>query len=367
MHINSLDCSVPLFQLSDLVEEGDSDDERTAKAIFTEFIKLCQYMEGVLSLSSMPKSSSPEAQISLCDSTLRHWLGNLDPAARRGHTSGANSEQDSISTVYRALLHLIFKSVLFIPSDIRLLIDPYIGSVVLIRLRHFGSTLEENCAISPRAPSLETQSVAADSVELMTDLIERDLVRLCPTQSVTAAIPPLIIQISLMRCHHDGDEYRKAARRFQTCMEFLRQLGENYWHADFYREYFGLAELNSRSNMRLDLDIPRPRPDPSIDASQKRAPTYSPAFNYLMGGTGIAQHGTQLIDNGHVQDGESSRGDSSYTAGTPLAAPSFQVLGDMTLAPGFLQSEASTQGLGNRLFEDLLNNYDMFQSLFPSA
>ncbi|GJN86150.1 hypothetical protein PLIIFM63780_009727, partial [Purpureocillium lilacinum] len=50
MHINSLDCSVPMLTTADLAEEGDDDNDRQVKAIFIEFARLCQYMEGVLSL-----------------------------------------------------------------------------------------------------------------------------------------------------------------------------------------------------------------------------------------------------------------------------------------------------------------------------
>lgn len=111
MHINSLDCSVPMLTPSDLEEDGDSEDNRTVKSIFVEFVRLCQYMEGVLSL---PKSvaaaanSLPE-QIRLCEITLQHWKDNLPPAARRREESGISYEKRSVCALYRGVLHLIYK------------------------------------------------------------------------------------------------------------------------------------------------------------------------------------------------------------------------------------------------------------------
>lgn len=84
MHINSLDCTVPMLTLDDLREDGDSEDDQTVKEIFIDFVKLCQYMEGVLSLPhniATEPGSLPE-QIDLCEETLQHWRLNLVPSAR---------------------------------------------------------------------------------------------------------------------------------------------------------------------------------------------------------------------------------------------------------------------------------------------
>ncbi|KAI1458982.1 fungal-specific transcription factor domain-containing protein [Annulohypoxylon moriforme] len=330
MHINSLDCSVPLLELSDLVEDGDSDDELTTKSIFIEFIKLCRYMEGVLSLSSAATPTTPEEQVALCESTLYHWLLNLHPTAKREHTSRENSEE-SISTVYRALLHLIY-------------------NIVLIRLRHFGSTLEETCANSPRAPSLETQSVSADSVELMSDLMTMNLVRLCPTQSVTTVIPPLIIQISSMRFQRDTGDC-SAIMRFQTCMEFLKQLGENYWHANFYREYFDLVAINSHVSQLRDHKTPyREKQGLGSDHSRRGMKATK-----------------QDIPTMNEESSQDTRLSYPHPTSTSPVNPPFMGPMDLTLGPSLLPADTSTQGLNNQLFEDLLNDYDLFQSLFSST
>ncbi|KAK7414557.1 hypothetical protein QQX98_006584 [Neonectria punicea] len=104
MHINSLDCSVPLLTLSDLEERGDTDEDRTVKAVFLEFTKLCQYMEGVLSLS-LAHANSMHEQVDICESTLAHWLSNLGPAAQRCQ----GSQMAPVATLYNTLVHLIYK------------------------------------------------------------------------------------------------------------------------------------------------------------------------------------------------------------------------------------------------------------------
>lgn len=108
MHINSLDCNVPLLTLADLEEEGDSAEDLTVKAIFAEFLKLCQYMEGVLSLP-FSTADSLQQQVALCDSTLESWMAHLNPVARLDHDLTAGVEARTISTMYRDLLHLIYK------------------------------------------------------------------------------------------------------------------------------------------------------------------------------------------------------------------------------------------------------------------
>lgn len=111
MHINSLDCNVPMLTPADHEEEGDSEDDRTVKLIFVEFVRLCQYMEGVLSL---PKSVAAAAnslpqQIHLCETTLQHWKDNLPSAARHREEPGMNYQKRSVYTLYTAVLHLIYK------------------------------------------------------------------------------------------------------------------------------------------------------------------------------------------------------------------------------------------------------------------
>lgn len=110
MHINSLDCSVPMLTDEDLEEVDDTEEDRTVKTLFLAFVRLCQYMEGVLSLprSVAAAASSLPEQIGLCAIALQHWLDNLAPAARRDD-SGIGSIRGSVPALYKAVIHLIYK------------------------------------------------------------------------------------------------------------------------------------------------------------------------------------------------------------------------------------------------------------------
>lgn len=128
MHINSLDCSVPLPTADDLAEDGDSEDDRATKAIFADFLKLCHYVEGVLSLSYVADGQGDKDshndrlanEVALCRSTLENWAANLSPSSRRHldtETNRPTSEDSptdgpapgSIPFLYRTLLHLMHK------------------------------------------------------------------------------------------------------------------------------------------------------------------------------------------------------------------------------------------------------------------
>lgn len=121
MHINSLDCSVPLPTAADLAEAGDTDDDRATKAIFADFLKLCHYVEGILSLAyvaeghggqdASPAPASLAREVTLCRSTLANWAANLSPPSRRVDTTETVTAvgDGSIPFLYQTLLHLMHK------------------------------------------------------------------------------------------------------------------------------------------------------------------------------------------------------------------------------------------------------------------
>lgn len=64
--------------------------------------------------------------------------------------------------------------------------------------------------------------------------------------SVTAILPALIVHLLTMRSLSSSTSDRElASRRFQCSMEFLKSLGDIYWHASFYHEFFELAASTS--------------------------------------------------------------------------------------------------------------------------
>ncbi|OAA66893.1 Transcription factor [Niveomyces insectorum RCEF 264] len=224
MHINSLDCNVPLPVASDLDEVHDTDDDRTIKAMFVDFVKLCYYIEGVLSLPYV----APDAlrhQISVCEATLQSWTASLSPASRRrqpDETIAPSSTSTGLHRVYRALLHLIF-------------------NIVRIAILQSSSTMDKDRADGSRPPSADARSVAAESTELLDELLTLDLVQYLPTHGVTAVLSTLIVQILAMRYAADVDSYELEKKRFKICIDVLEQLGQTYWHAQFYHDIFQLA------------------------------------------------------------------------------------------------------------------------------
>ena len=109
MHINSLDCSVPMLTSDDLEEPGDTDEDRAIKTIFIEFIRLCQYIEGILSLHGTDTTSADalQEQIDICDDTLRRWQSHLPPIAKLNLPLSPTDQK--IASTYRAVLHMTFK------------------------------------------------------------------------------------------------------------------------------------------------------------------------------------------------------------------------------------------------------------------
>ncbi|KAI7971102.1 hypothetical protein EIK77_007218 [Talaromyces pinophilus] len=258
MHINSLDCSVRSLTPADLEEDGDSKEDRVVKTIFIQFVKLCQYMEGVLSLPLVPVESLEE-QVRLCDSTLQQWLSNLPIEAQLN----GKANEGTNTTLYRTLTHLTYKFVISVSSLTyemsKSRANILMSSVVIISLRNFESKQEGNRPESQRLGFKGVQSVAVDSVNLLKTLISEDLVQTCPTQwytslytgysiticllggSVTTVLPPLIINLMGVRYAQSSQDYRISMAHYQTCMKFLKQLGEVYWHASFYHDLFKLA------------------------------------------------------------------------------------------------------------------------------
>ena len=113
MHINSLDCDTPMLTIDDLHEDGDTDEERRIKVMFVEFVKLCQYMEGVLSLQHpMMAVTRPEPdQVQLCDDALYRWLDHLPREAQHQGQVVRTPDRPNIALLYRAVLHLMHKYV----------------------------------------------------------------------------------------------------------------------------------------------------------------------------------------------------------------------------------------------------------------
>ncbi|CAG9990058.1 unnamed protein product [Clonostachys byssicola] len=220
MHINSLDCNVPQLVLADLQEEGDEQDDLNVKAIFVEFAKLCQYMEGILTLPLASSETLPK-QLELCRKTLAHWYTHLNPVALRCMTRDIDEESVGVLALYRGVLHLIYNT-------------------LQLALHHSGRVLQDNQASTSRVPSPEVQALAEDSARLAEGLMKLEMIG-APTICVTSILPPIAIHLQGLRLKGEDCEKRQSKIHFQTCMQFLKRLGEVYWHANFYHDIFELA------------------------------------------------------------------------------------------------------------------------------
>ncbi|KAJ3535260.1 hypothetical protein NM208_g7209 [Fusarium decemcellulare] len=165
MHINSLDCNVPLLTAEDVEEEGDTEDDRTIKTIYIDFIKLCNYMEGVLSLQFVTLSPTGN-EVCVCESTLQNWASNLSTPSKRAEEETTSLKSGGIPLLYQTLLYLIY-------------------NVVLITLLKSSSAQYKDRL--EKLPSAEMVSIAADSACLLADLTKLDLIEYLPTTSIATA------------------------------------------------------------------------------------------------------------------------------------------------------------------------------------
>ncbi|KFZ04035.1 hypothetical protein V502_10464 [Pseudogymnoascus sp. VKM F-4520 (FW-2644)] len=223
MMINSLDCDIPILTMEDLQEPEDDEMQYAVKLMFIELVKLCQYIEGVMSLPHdvMPSEDVPPDQIKVCDETLHHWLENFPPAARRQEPGLLSIGKVNIAALYRAVLHAAYNTT--------------------ILTLHGPSTLFSTPESRTPESQLKVNLAARDSTQLFLQLVTYDLVRYCPTTCVTFVLPPLIVHLLERRASPTPELKQANSNRFDLCMIFLRQLREVYWHASFYCEFFELA------------------------------------------------------------------------------------------------------------------------------
>ncbi|KAK4078430.1 transcriptional regulator family: Fungal Specific TF [Purpureocillium lilacinum] len=334
MHINSLDCSVPMLTTADLAEEGDDDNDRQVKAIFIEFARLCQYMEGVLSLPNnvTAAANSLPDQIALCETTLDRWLENLVPEAQR---RDARETRDTCA-LYRAVLHMIY-------------------NIVVITLHQSYNVLGET---RTQVPLPRVQAAAEDSTGLAMDLIQLDLVMLSPTICVTAILPPLIIHLLCLRFNSQRSIGPSDTYHYDNCMAFLQQLGDIYWHASFYHEFFELAASpQGQPNSMRDHD-------PLVAFLSDNLPAKLPSSN--------RPTEPHVREEGSVVSKVSK--DRAANAAHHVASESHLTVTDAASgAPPTGDTSASEDGNGDFLgylagpFEDWLEDLGYFHNSFPSA
>ncbi|KAK6446701.1 hypothetical protein FP744_10002951 [Trichoderma asperellum] len=360
MHINSLDCTVPMLTLDDLKEDGDSEDDRTVKAFFIDFVKLCQYMEGVLSLPhnmATAAGSLPE-QISLCEETLQHWRLNLAPSARLHEENSRDFDKRGICTLYRVILHLIY-------------------NIVIMGLHKSYQVLDESRPSGAQLP-LPKSNIALQYGKYFSKL-QANFVLIY--HSVTAILPPLIVHLLMMRSSPDQSSRQPYIDRFNKCMVLLEQLGDIYWHASFYHDFFTLAASHSQGPTTHASGIEQ---DPLVAFFNDHMPAKQPAGKgvELSGQTpswrrpptannadgnpikptvaqnkdrGTADHSAMPVTAADIQTG--------FLAEARTSSPTYEAdPGDLELADAAISDAANLQ-----LFEDWLDEFGYFQNIFQSA
>ncbi|KAF2017920.1 hypothetical protein BU24DRAFT_490994 [Aaosphaeria arxii CBS 175.79] len=357
MHINSLDCNVPILTPADLEEEDDTEIDNLTKAIFVDFTKLCHYMEGVLSLAFAPQDTLKD-QITVCETTLHNWKANLSAPSRRDADGTVQMTHGSIALVYRTFLHLIY-------------------NIVLTALLQSKSTLSRDP--SSRSPSMDVVSVAADSAVLAEESTRFGLVEYFPTPSVTAIMPPLTVQVLLMRYSSNAAEVAEAKIRFSTCMEALHRLSYIYWHAGFYHDLFLLAAssggaASSISTLRHQSNHPSqpeqpPQPIqiqamPTSIPTQTRQETSGPRSISLLSDRSIESDASRVPEPPiFAKTSIAALLDSSVSR--PTQSTDLENLPDaIDLDSDGVKSLNSQEQI--RMFEEWLNDNALFSTLFPT-
>lgn len=173
VHINSLDCDVPPLSATDLAEDGDTDLDRQIKTSFAELGKLCQVIEGVLSLP-LTSSERLQEQIALCDQALQTWASESQTITIDTTAGASESTPMKLPAMYNIATRLINK---YVPLFLKKKLADF-QSTISIVLRQSGHILDRDSGA--RAPSPEVVSLAEDSAELVAELLALDVARLAP-------------------------------------------------------------------------------------------------------------------------------------------------------------------------------------------
>lgn len=191
-------------------------------------------------------------------------------------------------------------------------------------------------------------------------------------------LPVLIIHLLEMRASSSADSRKLHLNRYNLCMMFLQELGDIYWHASFYHEFF---ELAASANNRVTPAV-NPVRDPLIEFLENRsstrrgygqvatAPQSLGNSNFPSTGQIISHSSSNLNTNGVPEvlndtfplNPSRPNGESQESA--ELGHDSGQALPQVESISNFTFDQ--TNNLDVR-FEEWLVGYDQFQNIFPSA
>ncbi|KAK9465570.1 fungal-specific transcription factor domain-containing protein [Lipomyces arxii] len=341
MHINSLDCDVKELAIGDLVEPGDGEHEITLKMLFIEFVRLCQCMEGVLNLHKPGSAAGNNLteEIRICSTALETWYENLAQEARRNEEASIDGSERVID-FYRSLLHALYNQ----STTVVALFQPY----------HILES-SQSTAFYQYAHQ-KVRKAAADTSDLLANLVAKDLTVFCPSYGVTITIPPLIIHLLDLRAAQSVNDKRISLGRYNDCMLFLSKLSNKFWHAGFYYDFFELAALDQNK-----LDTSR---EGSIQVQFVK-----PQWHSVRAETDITGKSSKLIG---MQSSYSNSSVSTLEPSTTVesdkrakAATDINSINNVDPWVGF-DGYDMTKDLELQ-FEDWLGAQERFQSIFPSG
>lgn len=184
----------------------------------------------------------------------------------------------------------------------------------------------------------------------------------------------------MMRSSPDPVSRQPHIDRFNKCMGLLEQLGDIYWHASFYHDFFKLAVLHSQGpaaytngkeqdplvaflndHMPVKLPVLRGTELYSQNVSRRRTPI----------GDDIEDNPIKPTVTPSQEDGAadlSSIATTTAAAQTGFLAPTTQASVPYELGTDDLGLGAVALPDPNlQLFEDWLDEYGYFHNIFPSA
>ena len=172
-----------------------------------------------------------------------------------------------------------------------------------------------------------------------------------------------------MRCSADSTSYQAARGRFRTCMSVLERLGQTYWHAKFYHDFFQLAALTSRPEaptLQRPVSATEAREKEQQQNEARRLSVPEGASPSSMPVSHVGDKPPDLTETNQppYRDGEVMSSINEQFAPSMAAeigdasAPEPWAAEDMVL----VDSEDQIH-----LYHDWLDDDVLFQSLFPSA
>jgi hypothetical protein len=178
--------------------------------------------------------------------------------------------------------------------------------------------------------------------------------------SVTAVLPPLIIHLLGIRASTSAPVKQLHTHRYNMCMMFLEQLGDIYWHASIYHDFFELA-LSVRATSTKSLSSAG---DPLVAFLQRqmmlRKNGPSGHKRAYIEATDAASHDEGLstaLRAMQEQNLQSNQGSSATTESRHLISPG--------QTPEMMDPEAySAQDVR---FEEWIDFGNGFHSIFPAA